>query len=125
MLVGVPRAPLTTASVPLVGKVNEVRADKVNVRLKAPLVVNAPPRVTDFPPILPTVVEQEPAELVTSLVSAGNCAQVAEPLRLLNVGCAKCGTPLVSMYCTQLFEVCMIDSMPPSAEAVGLGKITV
>lgn len=41
---------------------------------------------------------------------------------LVPSGCAKCGTPIVSMYCTHLLAAEAMDSMPPSDDAVGAGR---
>ena len=62
------------ANVPLVGKVTDVVPVTVNVVLNAPENVRAPPNATALPPILPTVVANEPAVFVTSPVNAGTAA---------------------------------------------------
>jgi len=69
-VVVLPRA----VTVPLVGNVSVVVPVTVNVVANAPESVNAPPKLTALPPILPTVVATEPAVLVTSPVSAGKAA---------------------------------------------------
>jgi len=66
--------PAVVASVPLVGNVTDVLPVTVPVNVNAPLIVNAPPSDTALPPILPTVVANDPAVVVTSPVSAGNIA---------------------------------------------------
>ena len=58
-------------TVPLVGNVSVVVPLTLNVVANAPESVNAPPKLTALPPILPIVVAREPAVLVTSPVSAG------------------------------------------------------
>jgi hypothetical protein len=60
------------AKVPLVGSVTDVLALTVKVVVKAPDMVNAPAKLTAFPPIFPTVVANDPPVFVTSPVSAGN-----------------------------------------------------
>ena len=62
------------ANVPLVGNVTDVVPVTVNVVLNAPENVRAPPNATALPPILPTVVANEPAVFVTSPVNAGTAA---------------------------------------------------
>ena len=62
------------ANVPLVGNVTDVVPVTVIVVAKAPAWVRAPARLIALPPILPTVVANEPAVFVTSPVNAGTAA---------------------------------------------------
>ena len=61
-------------NVPEVGSVTLVVPVVVNVKANAPEVVSAPAKLTALPPILPTVVANDPPVFVTSPVSAGKAA---------------------------------------------------
>ena len=59
-------------NVPDVGSVTLVVPVVAKVKANAPEVVSAPAKLTALPPILPTVVANDPPVFVTSPVSAGN-----------------------------------------------------
>ena len=77
---------------------------------------------TDPPFNALVVVAQSPAVVVVSPVRAGSWAHVIEPVRSENAGCAVPGTPKVLMLLINLWEVAVIDSIPPRVVAEGNGR---
>ncbi|KGT75786.1 hypothetical protein MA20_31815 [Bradyrhizobium japonicum] len=86
------------------------------------LVASTEPAIGVAVGIFASVLAQDPALRVTSPVIAGSCKQAIEPVRSAKDGCEQPGTPEVEIEFSQLLLEQVLDCVPPSVEADGLGS---